>query len=182
MIAATVRRSAVALLVICIATYGYLERSERFEFVEGGYAVLDHHTGLVWQRCADGMGTKWPSTQEDGCFGEANISTWGAALDFAQARAKSSGKAWRLPTVHELNSIVDDEQAYPALNPKFFPFFSDYRPPTGMRGNRFQYFWTINTYANDPISGSAWIVDLSEGRILNQEISRKAYSRLVRPK
>jgi hypothetical protein len=61
-----------------------------------------------------------------------------------------------------------------------FPDYNEKRKVDGARSYELHYFWSANAYANDPLRGSAWVVDFVSGNITNQEISDKAYVRLVR--
>ncbi|MGE4440444.1 MAG: DUF1566 domain-containing protein [Desulfomicrobium sp.] len=74
----------------------------RFAMEEGG--VRDMLTGLLWARSTDHLG----------------ICTWEEALLAAKKR-RETGRAWRLPTIRELESLVDAEHHDPAL-PENHPF------------------------------------------------------------
>jgi hypothetical protein len=62
----------------------------RFEIVMDGEAVLDKETGLVWQRTPNNYDLTWYSAQ---------WSCW------ASLTGRRSG--WRLPTIQELESLMD---------------------------------------------------------------------------
>ena len=68
----------------------------RFAPEEGG--VRDLMTGLLWTRSTDQLG----------------ICSWEEALR-AATRLRDTGRTWRLPTIRELESLVDAEQHDPAL-------------------------------------------------------------------
>lgn len=72
--------------------------------VEDGL-VRDRLTNLLWDRDAGGM----------------RMTTWNMALSLAHARRQATGQPWRLPTINELESLVDASRAYPAL-PAGHPF------------------------------------------------------------
>lgn len=69
-------------------------------FVEGAEGVLDRLTGLTWQRSAR--------------LGNADLS-WQQALTAVTEYAEETGLPWRMPTVNELESLVDAASHSPAL-------------------------------------------------------------------
>lgn len=81
-------------------------------FVASGGEVRDTETGLIWNRCALGM--TWSGTT---CTGTPAVVT----LVEARNRAKKLGRGWRVPSVSELNSIVDRGCRNPAIDPDLFP-------------------------------------------------------------
>lgn len=74
----------------------------RFVVEEGG--VRDILTGLLWAKSTDHLG----------------VCTWEEALS-AATRPREKGRTWRLPTIRELESLVDAEHHNPAL-PENHPF------------------------------------------------------------
>ncbi len=81
-----------------------------------GQEVTDTATGLIWRQCPEGM-----VATVGACTGSAADYTHEAALARASAFAASTGKAWRLPNVKELYSIVDKSRDLPAIKPAVFP-------------------------------------------------------------
>ena len=80
-----------------------------------GQEITDSKTGLVWQRCAEGMVWKGGT-----CAGNALFSNHSAAV----VRAKAAGQPWRLPTMKELSGIVsmrDAGDGKAAIDPVAFP-------------------------------------------------------------
>ena len=77
--------------------------SARFTCVLSDQAVLDHETGLVWDRAPD-----------------ATLRTWDAAYKFCAQRVLGTRQGWRLPTLPELQSLLDGT-ALPAGNPITLP-------------------------------------------------------------
>ena len=68
----------------------------RFKLVLGGAVTLDKETNLVWEQSPD-----------------TNGHTWVEAHTFCNNRAVGGRKGWRLPTIQELASLVDQD------NPKW---------------------------------------------------------------
>jgi len=109
------------VLIFCLALWVMAATSAqaqppRYTASADGQEVTDSQTGLIWRRCAEGM--NWDGST---CAGAATPFTHEAALQRATAQAASSGKAWRLPNVKELSSIVDKSRSYPAIDPTAFP-------------------------------------------------------------
>jgi Protein of unknown function (DUF1566) len=70
----------------------------------GGAAVLDKETQLVWEQSP-----------------QPTIHDWNAARLQCTSRTTGGRKGWRLPSVHELASLVDPNASNPAL-PLGHPF------------------------------------------------------------
>ncbi len=99
------------------------------DYVDNGDGTVTHKpTNLSWQRCA--VGYTWTGSA---CTGTPNN------LTFDQAAALTSSFAgktdWRLPTIDELESLVDYTKSNNVLNSTAFP------PATG--ANR---FWSSSQY------------------------------------
>ena len=65
--------------------------SDRFKCIFGGEAVLDLETGLVWEREPGNRKLSWSN----------------ATLECANNTTTGGRKAWRLPSFHELASLLD---------------------------------------------------------------------------
>ncbi|WP_367270347.1 DUF1566 domain-containing protein [Sulfurovum sp.] len=96
-----------------------------------GDVVRDSSTGLEWQD--DSIGS---------------TLTWESAITHCEELSLDGG-GWRLPTVNELVSLVDDSRASPAIDPVFQNTAS---------GN----YWSSTTYARTTYH--AWYVYFSDGR------------------
>ena len=70
-------------------------------------AVYDTRTKLTWQQAVQG---KYPAN-----ITWANAKTYCATLDLAGM------VGWRLPTIKELLSIVDQSLSWPSIDPSAFP-------------------------------------------------------------
>lgn len=103
---------------------------ERWQIRDDGLIVTDAATGLTWDRCSQGQ------TGET-CKGEATIfPNWADALAVARIANAQRYKGfhdWRLPNVHELESLVKFD-ANPAFDAEVFP-------NTLANGN-YSYYWT----------------------------------------
>jgi hypothetical protein len=100
-------------------------------------AVLDKETGLVWEKA--------PQTE---------TATWNSARFACTGNTTGGRKGWRLPSVHELNSLVDPSVAFPG--------------PTLPPGHPFlivqsALYWSATTLAEDP--RYACFVDFGSGGV-----------------
>ena len=115
-----------------------LDASERFELVLDGEAVLDKETGLVWEQSPDTTTTR----------------TWIEGCRHCCQREVANRKGWRLPTVEELASLVDNDNSSPAL-PTGHPF--------SISSISSSYCWSSTTYAGYPTY--AWHVGFDFGYV-----------------
>jgi hypothetical protein len=117
----------------------------RYQF-EGDTLVRDGATGLTWQRAVA------PTTQE-----------WMAAMKYCP----TLGTGWRLPSLTELQTIVDETQESPSIDRVAFP-----DTPAN------EYFWTSSPKAGDP--DLAWYVIFYHGHADTQPVTNKYFVRCVR--
>lgn len=104
-------------------------------------AVLDRETQLVWERSPDATEPR----------------NWKEAQGFCTDRVIGNRKGWRLPTLHELASLVDPTQSNPAL-PIGHPF-----------GNvRSEGYWSATVFEPVPTESrfGAWGVIFRFGNAL----------------
>jgi hypothetical protein len=111
--------------------------------------VTDNETGLQWQD------------------NERKNMTWQNAISYCEQLGLNSYDDWRLPNINELNSIVDDTQSYPSINPMFKFFASD--------NYRLASYWSSTN-----IITKAWIVDFMWGSSNMTNKGNKYYVRCVR--
>lgn len=98
--------------------------------------VTDNKTLLVWQRVDDGNTYTW-----------ANAKTHCTGLNAMSFGGFSTG--WRLPTIKELQTIVDDEVATgPTIDPVFTGTVAD-------------FYWSTTPGASAP--SVAWSVNFGDG-------------------
>ena len=115
--------------------------------------VTDASTGLVWQQAVPAAPVTWPA---------------------AKAACAAAGAGFRLPSLKELQTLVDYAMSYPgdagapgaAIDPVAFPG----TPPGG--------FWT-----SSPVSGStavAWIVKFDNGDTASNSVTAMTDTKYVR--
>lgn len=146
----------------------------RFEIQSDPAVVLDTQTGLMWTRSTyDGAGYYW---------GEESYGLiWEDAMSYCSGLTLGGYGDWRLPTLEEMESLVDTTQSNPALPPGH-PFTVYLRPnymywASDVYSLNFSYCVWLDSgtsgFANDMNPGFVWPV---RGR-LGQEV-RLQYSAL----
>lgn len=116
--------------------------------IPGDGTVIDLDTKLVWQRTVD-----------------AGSYSWNAAATYCTTTALP-GTGWRVPSVRELESIIDSTQQSPPIDGTTFPA----TPKTG--------FWTSTIFVDG--NSTAMIVNLSDGTVQNEADSVQHAVRCVR--
>jgi len=116
-------------------------------FVKVGETVEERSSGLVWQ--------------DDHAVEEKEL-LYDEAKVYCESLSLAGSSDWRLPTLYELQSIVDLTRYDPALQ-RGFHF--------GLSKN----YWSITPYADDETR--AWAVDFKSG---STEHSRHSYDYYVR--
>jgi hypothetical protein len=108
-----------------------------FDFIPGNdwddstWIVVDMSAGLMWQ-CANWVG-RMP---------------FHVAIDYCENLALGSFTDWRLPSIRELQSLVDYGKTAPAVDEEFFDC-----QPDG--------YWSSTSLEADP--GQAWVVHFQDG-------------------
>lgn len=90
-------------------------------------------------------------------------------LSFADAAAhcaSATPPGTRIPSVTELQTLVDEARNLPAIDLDSFP------------GTAVESFWTSSPYA--PITGDSWHVDFSDGSTGSDNATAKNWVRCVR--
>lgn len=117
--------------------------------------IKDNLTGLIWAPNGNIMPTRDPGWDTDYTANDGRVK-WQHALDYV-AKLNSENYLnhtdWRLPTVNELESLVNANEANTAtwLNTQGF---------TNVQANA---YWSSTTYPEYPIS--AWYVDMDNGYV-----------------
>lgn len=105
--------------------------------------VTDSQTGLMWKRCLEGQ-------YNVDCQGYIFTMPWHTALSNAKQSTFGGYTDWRLPTVQELETIVEQNCKNPAINQEVFPNTNNsFVWSSSQRITRKYYF--------------AWGIDFSDG-------------------
>ena len=115
--------------------------------VESG-TVTDTRTRLTWQRVPD-----------------LTPRTWSQATPYC-TELDLDGKGWRLPSIKELFTIVDESRWGPAIDPVAFP-----STPS-------DYFWTSSALATFPMF--VWTVFFGKGTAAFFDVANPRLVRCVR--
>lgn len=123
----------------------------------GNGTITDTVTRLTWKRCSEGLsGNNCES-------GSATAYTWADALSSAAASTFAGNKEWRLPTIQELDSIIEYKCTMPAVNADIFP------------ATRISNYWSATPFAGYP--GGSWNINFNDG---SHESCSKNWSLFVR--
>jgi len=131
--------------------------------------AMDTETGLMWCRFA--LGQTW---RVDNVIEPAKHFTWQAALEAARDFNRQGGFAghqdWRVPSINELKTLIDNR---PPKNGGCIHFidirvFPD-NPP---------WVWSSTPYAG--YGGGAWFVHFKGGEAINEDTNLARAVRLVR--
>jgi uncharacterized protein DUF1566 len=118
----------------------------------GSEAVLDRETGLVWEKSPASTQHRWTNV------GVSPAPTIINARSECTTRTVGGRQGWRLPSVHELASLVDPNN-FDTSGPPFDPALPPGHPFTNVRSNP---YWSATTNADGPTD--AWYVDFSHGQ------------------
>ncbi len=125
--------------------------------------ITDASTGLVWQMCSQGQ--TWADGDPHGtCTGDVSYLS---QSDGETSCEGITGGGWRLPSLKELETIVDTTTSIPAIDSNFFPS----TPSDG--------FWSSSPYVNGP--GGIWLVYFNDGLTSNDYPGNPNDVRCVRP-
>jgi hypothetical protein len=111
--------------------------------------VLDNATGLRWERVHS-----------------ATVSNFPDAALYCAAQTTAGFTDWRVPSLAELQTLVDESWTFPAIDYVTFPGLSN------------QYFWTSSEVAGTP--DYAWLVSFGNGESSYASFNAGGYSRCVR--
>ena len=130
----------------------------------GDGTITDSKTGLMWKKCLEGV-------TGDNCEKNSpSTFTWQKALKYTETFNDGDGFAghtdWRLPSIGELCSIIEQQCYRPAINTIRFP-----NTPNA-------HVWAKTLFAGH--SGFAWYVNFGDGRSYIDGLQINTAVRLVR--
>ncbi|MDD2923635.1 DUF1566 domain-containing protein [Rhodoferax sp.] len=154
------RRSLGAMAAVALLLAGQAQAAAPFVDNNDG-TVTDTSTGLMWDQCSLGQ-TQGGNT----CTGSPTAFTWlGAQTQAATLQSGSSYKGyadWRLPNLHELQTLVKTGVS-PSIDSAAFPATSS------------SWYWSATTWG--PFPSLAWTVVFLNG---STDASGKASTNFVR--
>jgi len=119
-------------------------------YTDRGDEVVDNETELIWQKHV----SLSPTSQ--------------AFADEYCDRLQLSNARWRLPSLPELQSIVDVTRFQPAIDQGAFP-----ETPQ-------DFFWTSTVYARATVAAEAWSISFRWGSLLHDATTSAKRVRCVR--
>jgi len=102
----------------------------RYSLADTLETVTDHRTGLVWEQADDGQ-----------------TRNWDAANQYCDDLVLGGHSDWRLPSMDELQTLIDLSRHHPAIDPMFFCRSGNY--------------WSSSSVAG--YTEAAWFADFSYG-------------------
>jgi len=122
--------------------------------------ISDNYTGLVWIKCTQGM------SGSDCKSGSPSLRVWSKARTECDDLTFAGKTDWRLPTLKELQSIVNSKEYDPAINKTFFVNTTD------------NPYWTETSPAE--YLASKFTVLFSDGSVYYKDSNNYAATRCVR--
>lgn len=138
----------------------------------GDGTVTDNHTGLMWEKLSD-----------DGSIHDKDVPyTWSDAFATKVATLNSGSFAgyndWRVPSVMELQSIVNFGAANPSVDTAFDSACAPNCTVTTCSCTQSYNYWASTT--NLSVPSGAWIVDFNDGAAYGTFKINDYYVRAVR--
>jgi hypothetical protein len=145
--------AVVALVAIVLATSAHANAPDG-RYTISANTVYDTKTKLTWQRSVLSTSTQYE---------------WAGAKAYCKGLSLDGG-GWRLPTIKELETIIDFSQSFPPLiDSTAFPLTPAY----------YSYFWSSTPSLG--ADASAWMVNFSYGSVSDAGVvGNSFYVRCVR--
>jgi len=120
-------------------------------FLLASETVTTNSTGLMWQDSSEAKNTK---------------RDWKGALNYCAELSLAGHSDWRLPSIKELQSIVDVGRHKPSIQKDFKNVSTSGR------------YWSSSVYV--PSNKNAWVVHFEDGSTYDYRKTREYYVRCVR--
>jgi len=120
--------------------------------------ITDNYTGLIWKKCPQGI------SGNDCKGGSPSLREWSKARVECEELSFAGKKGWRIPSLKELQSIVDTGVFDPSINKNFF-------------GSSNDPYWTLTSPAEYP--GSKFTVLFSDGSVYYSSSNNIAATRCI---
>lgn len=140
---------SLGLLVTLLLTHHGYADAPVGRYIASNGTVLDTETNLLWQQGHQG-----------------NAPNWSNAQSYCDGLSLNGLGGWRVPTVKELQTIVDEKQTTPFIDPTAFPM----TPAEG--------FWTSSPWTGS--SSMAWFVNFYNGGAGYVDVAAGSRVRCVR--
>ncbi|MEA1920057.1 MAG: DUF1566 domain-containing protein [Campylobacterota bacterium] len=142
---------------------GHYQAGVAISYSRSGDVVTDDATGLEWQD-NESIQKPWV-TQANYDAGNYSDTSGDTATTYCSNLSLDDG-GWRLPSIEELETLVDDGKYNPSVTEGVFQHISS------------SYYWSSTSAAH--YSGSAWAVSFYDGRSGSGYKSNNGYVRCVR--
>lgn len=126
----------------------------------GNGTVSDNSTGLMWNKCSEGLSGSSCS------IGTATTHTWPNAINLCEGSTHAGYTDWRLPNINELQSLANYGTHSPSINTTVFP------------NTVTSSFWTSTADASNP--AYSWVVIFGVGNLYYYTKTSSQYVRCVR--
>jgi hypothetical protein len=163
---------------------GDLQKGASQSFTDNGDGTItDNTTGLMWEKKSDdGSIHDWDNTYTWGMSSSPFTMNGTMVTTFLAALNAGGGFAghtdWRIPNRHELDSIANLENAFPAVSSAFNTGCAASCTVTSCSCTKSFDYWSSSTYQDSP--DSAWIVYFGDGSVFADLKSTTIYVRAVR--
>ena len=132
----------------CVRTNGQNALLQVFK-VNGDGSVTDLASGLIWQQQDDGV-----------------TRTQGLARTYCRSLVLAGSSNWRIPSIKELVSIIDDRARNPTIETQLFPATAN------------NLYWSSPSFAS--LSSKAWAIDFTVGVVRSENKTTNTLVRCVR--
>lgn len=144
--------------------------TQDFELLAGNSVALHKKTGLMWRRCPVGFRVDEVNNECDRIRDLTVRFTWQGALKTSIRRNFSTLSGWRLPSIKELQSIIE-YACLPLLDPAVFPSIAQ----AGAK-----HFWSSSPAESSNAVPRAYQMDFDFGGITSPNIADENFVFLVR--